>query len=349
VTTTRGPETAAQEDPLQEHMEAIDRLAALIADGDDQRHLIVFQALANQIDDFLVRDVDGGVQHARSVLMRTAAPHLKRSRTRSRRSKRAAVEAAAAPNGAAPPAASIYTDPVFQQNSRKLIRSSARIIGGVPTSDFPDCVAVGHRRGWCCTGTLVAPNVVVTAAHCVPDCAQRIFVGEDVDDPSGGQVVAVRTAVAHPDYSPPDPTSDIAVLILAAPVENVTPRTIADKATVDAAATVRLVGYGNTDVNSTGGYGRRRLVDVPVAGEDPQYGADFRSEFVAGAPFLDRDSCNGDSGGPAYVAVGDDWQLAGSTSRATNSSVRPCGDGGIYTRVAFHEGWVRSVPGGMWG
>jgi secreted trypsin-like serine protease len=345
VTTTGERRATAQQDPqqdpLQDHLKAIDRLAALIADGDEERRLLVFQALANQVDDFLVRDGEEGVQHARSVLTRTAEPHL--TRTRPRRGRRAAVEAPALP------ADSIYTDPIFQRNSRKLIRSSARIVGGVPTSEFPDCIAVGHRDGWCCTGTLVAPNVVVTAAHCVPDCAQRIFVGEDVDDQDAGQVVAVRTAVAHPDYRPPDPTSDIAVLILAEAVQDVTPRPIAEVAAVDAAPTVRLVGYGNTDVHSTGGYGRRRLVDVPVAGEDARYGADFTSEFVAGAPFLDRDSCNGDSGGPAYVAVGDGWQLAGATSRATASAFRPCGDGGIYTRVAFYGDWIRSVPGGMWG
>ena len=45
------------------------------------------------------------------------------------------------------------------------------------------------------------------------------------------------------------------------------------------------------------------MVDVPLASNDPKYGADAETEFVAGAPFLDRDSCNGDSGGPAYVRV----------------------------------------------
>jgi secreted trypsin-like serine protease len=114
------------------------------------------------------------------------------------------------------------------------------------------------------------------------------------------------------------------------------------------AFTVRLAGFGNTDVFSGGGYGRRRMVDVPLASSDPVFGADLETEFVAGAPFLDRDSCNGDSGGPAYLESDGVWYLAGATSRATASAIRPCGDGGIYTRVGVFEDWVRSVPGGHW-
>lgn len=326
-------------DPLQEHVDAVEHLARLIAGDDEQRFMLVFQALANQVDGFLTRSGDIGVQHARSVLMRTAEPHV----TRSPRWRRAAVEPPPAP-----PTEGLYTDPVYLQNSRKLIRSRDRIVGGVPTSDFPDCVAVGSRNGWCCTGTLVAPNVVVTAAHCVPNCAQRILVGEDVAFAQDGQVTDVQNAVPHRGYRPPDPTDDIAVLILANPVREVVPRPIADRGALDGAFAVRLTGYGNTDVFSSGGYGRRRMVDVPIAGQDPKYGADFSREFVAGAPFLDRDSCNGDSGGPAYLQSGDGWYLVGATSRATESAFRPCGDGGVYTQVSVYEDWIRSVPGGMW-
>jgi secreted trypsin-like serine protease len=117
---------------------------------------------------------------------------------------------------------------------------------------------------------------------------------------------------------------------------------------LEGAGTVRLAGYGNTDVFSSGGYGIRRMVDVPLASDDPKYGADVTTEFVAGAPFLDRDSCNGDSGGPAYVHAQGGWYLVGATSRATASTVRPCGDGGIYTRVRAFDDWIRSIPGAKW-
>ena len=69
-------------------------------------------------------------------------------------------------------------------------------------------------------------------------------------------------------------------------------------------------------------------------------GAD-QNEIVAGGNGVD--SCNGDSGGPAYVEVDGEVQLAGATSRATKNFTQPCGDGGIYTRVDRYVDWIRQV------
>jgi secreted trypsin-like serine protease len=236
---------------------------------------------------------------------------------------------------------------VFLDNAKRLIMDRDRIVGGIPTADYRDCVAIGSADDWCCTGTLVAPNVVVTAGHCHGGCSDRVFVGDNVEQLDVGTVVAVAEAVRHPDYDDTHLANDLTVLILEKDAD-VTPRPIADPDALAGAHTVRLAGYGNTDVDSMGGYGLRRMVDVPLASNDPKYGADADKEFVAGAPFLDRDSCNGDSGGPAYVASGGKWFLAGATSRATASAVRRCGDGGIYTRLDAFDEWVRSVPGGHW-
>jgi secreted trypsin-like serine protease len=86
-----------------------------------------------------------------------------------------------------------------------------------------------------------------------------------------------------------------------------------------------------------------------MAAPKAAFGARPSIEFVAGAPFLDRDSCKGDSGGPAYVAVKGGWAIAGATSRATRQSdVRVCGDGGIYTRLYAFSDWIKSVSDGHW-
>jgi Trypsin len=328
-------------DPLQEKTDAAERLARLVVGDDDQRFVLVFQSLVNLVDGFLARPEREQLLHARSVLMRSAERHV----TRTTPARRSAVGGASSPGS---PADSVFSDPVFLENAKKLITDRRRVVGGLPTSEFPDCVAVGGSDHWCCTGTLVAPNVVVTAAHCHEgDCRSRVLVGEDVNKPEQAQVIEVKKAVAHPEYRPPDPTRDLAVLILAEDAKP-EPRAVADAEMLEAAGTVRLAGYGNTDVLSSGGYGIRRLVDVPLASNDPKYGADRETEFVAGAPFLDRDSCNGDSGGPAYVQADDRWYLAGATSRATASAFRRCGDGGIYTRVREYDDWIRSVSGGRW-
>jgi secreted trypsin-like serine protease len=335
---TYTPSEGMAEDPLQESIDSAERLARLVAEDDDQRFVLVFHALINVLDPFITQRGSNDFDQARAVLGRTAEPMVSRGRRGLR---------AASPQSQ-PAADSIYADPVFLENAKNLIPNRQRIIGGIPTSDFPDCVAVGSDAGWCCTGTLVAPNVVVSAGHCVAGgCASRVFVGQNVDEPGAGEVISVLTASAHPEYAPPQPNHDLSVLVLSEDA-SVEPRAIAGDVMLRAAGSVRVTGFGNTDVDSTGGYGRRRMVDVPLASDDPKLGADPKTEFVAGAPFLDRDSCNGDSGGPAYVQANRRWYLAGATSRATNSTVRPCGDGGIYTRVNAFAAWVRSVPGGHW-
>ncbi len=325
-------------DPLQEQLDAAEHLARLMVGEDDERFMLVFQSLVNVMDGFRGRPPEEQHEQARSVMAQSAKPHVSPKRSARRR-------ALARPTG--PPADSLYTDPVFLENAKRLIVDRDRIVGGIATADYRDCVAIGSADDWCCTGTLVAPNVVVTAGHCHGGCSERVFVGDNVEQLDAGTVIEVADAVRHPDYDDAALTNDLTVLILAKDAD-VKPRPIAEDGALEAAQTVRLAGYGNTDVDSMGGYGLRRMVDVPLASNDPKFGADADTEFVAGAPFLDRDSCNGDSGGPAYVLSGDHWYLVGATSRATDSAIRRCGDGGIYTRVRAFDEWIRSIPGGHW-
>jgi trypsin len=325
------------DDPLQEQLDAAEHLARLVVGEDDESFVLVFQSIVNVMDGFRARPGDART-HARSLLRESAKPHVAPTRTRGRKVLKPTTGA---------PADSIYADPIYLENAKRLIKDRKRIVGGIKTSDYRDCVAIGSADGWCCTGTLIARNVVVTAGHCHGLCSDRVFVGDDVEQLDAGTVIGVAEAVRHPDWSDDPWANDLDVLILDADAD-VEPRPLADDAALDDAHTVRLAGYGNTDVDSSGGYGVRRMVDVPLAGRDPAYGADFEKEFVAGAPFLDKDSCNGDSGGPAYVRQGDSWYVIGATSRATDSAVRICGDGGIYTRVPVFEDWIKSIPGARW-
>ena len=71
-----------------------------------------------------------------------------------------------------------------------------------------------------------------------------------------------------------------------------------------------------------------------------KFGCHKGLEIVAGGNGLD--SCNGDSGGPAYILLNGKRMLAGATSRATRNFTRPCGDGGIYTRVDKYLDWIKT-------
>jgi endonuclease G len=151
--------------------------------------------------------------------------------------------------------------------------------------------------------------------------------------------------VRHPLYLSTG-AHDISVMILRRRAR-VAPVRLATAAEIEQAQETTLVGFGNDDILSTRGFGIKREVTVPIlqtAGEDDletELGFDQDLEFVAGGEGFD--SCNGDSGGPAYITVGGERVVAGLTSRATETARNPCGDGGIYTRVDVHEGFIRRI------
>ena len=219
--------------------------------------------------------------------------------------------------------------------------------------EFLDCVAVGSDVEWGCSGTLIGPNVVLTAGHCA-DFATRVFFGNDVK--KVGKVVAVKQRVRHPKYRQGQ-HNDLMILILQESVQTVQPRKMASKTLIDKATDGRIIGFGHVDPNGLFGYGIKRMVDVPIVstncrgkidGEDDNlsYGCDRGLEIVAGRPLLERDSCKGDSGGPFYILDGaGEWLIAGATSRATDSAMHTCGDGGIYVRVDRYRKWIESIPG----
>lgn len=249
---------------------------------------------------------------------------------------------------------SVTDDPTWRANFIKWLsiprEDRLRIWGGAPVTagNFEHCVAVGSGGRFCCTGTLVAPRVVITAAHCfhLGCIGQRgeVYFGLNSNNPSTGRVVGCK-CIPHPNYKLSTNENDIAVLILDEPVTNVTPCPIASTAQIDDAFFLRLAGFGLTE---TGGFGRKMMVEVVVASNDcsatthqSTFGCMNGREIVAGGNGLD--SCNGDSGGPAYIDVGGQFLLAGATSRAAANSAQNCGDGGIYVRVDKEWVWIESV------
>ncbi|MFD4620610.1 trypsin-like serine protease [Streptomyces sp. NPDC058475] len=223
------------------------------------------------------------------------------------------------------------------------------IIGGSETTidSAPWMVQLAYYdsttdEGYFCGGTLVAPNKVLTAAHCVAglDWAKNgaVLAGTaDLYDSSTGTVAGVYRQWNHPRYNPTTTQNDIAVLTLDRPLEQKWMRLSAagDVAQYTAGLTGTVYGWGLTSgADGADLSARLRTVDLTlrddatcdsamrsVLGED-----DFveGSMFCAGTPATGTDEgtkspCNGDSGGPVIAnnkVIGIvSWGVAGCTAK----------------------------------
>ena len=207
-----------------------------------------------------------------------------------------------------------------------------------------------------CTGVLLDPRTVLTAAHCLDDAADYdeilVYFGDSIYTTAPGRKTAAIAFGAHPDYCLDTckvDAHDFGYLTLAAAasgVEVIPP--LVDQGEWDAVmregTEVVLVGFGATRDTSeegaapltAGEYGIKRAVTTRFK---RLTGAG--TEFVAGSE--GRDTCGGDSGGPAFARAPDGgWRLIGITSRGE----LPCGAGnGVYGVPYAALPWIREATG----
>jgi trypsin len=235
--------------------------------------------------------------------------------------------------------------------------SASAVVGGtaVKPGTYPSVVAVGTSESMDCGGTLIAPDVVLTAAHCIagatstPD-SLRVLAGSTsltagLAAANATHLLRVAAVYTHPKFNPQSMHYDAALLILTRPVTGLPTLPMATLTTRSGAA-VSAAGWGRTSEHGATSPNHLRSVALEV--ETPStcrtgnavLGEYFApSMMCASAP--GRDTCAGDSGGPLIGTSGGHTALVGITSYGDG-----CGEPGhpgVYTRVAAISGWARAL------
>jgi len=217
---------------------------------------------------------------------------------------------------------------------------AAPLLGGTvaePGED-PGVVALANSFGPFCTGTLVTPRTVLTAAHCIdqfdPANPQLgIFFGSDIRDGSRVSVVGGQVRPGWDGMVGFDKSTDIGLLLLKQAQDPALPLPMNRRAPVTG-EDYRHVGFGVFD-NAMPSDGRKRqgTVTISEVGDGLVYSGNNEISI-----------CFGDSGGPGFVKDEQGVEyVAGvhSFTSTSNGGCRfPAGDSRVDDALDFIQPWI---------
>jgi secreted trypsin-like serine protease len=227
---------------------------------------------------------------------------------------------------------------------------TTRIVGGQQASaaQFPAIVALVEAgapaaRGQFCGGTVIGPQLVLTAAHCVEDATPgsiEVVSGRSrLSDEGAGARTRVARIDIHPDWR--SRFTDAALLHLAGPVS--APALALGSASDGAPGLPAAVaGWGLTSQreDSTSDDLRSATLTIRAAADcRAAHGGDYDDTRMLCASAPGQDSCSGDSGGPLVTSSAGGLRLAGIVSFGGDRCADPEVPG-VYTRVSAIAAWA---------
>jgi secreted trypsin-like serine protease len=237
------------------------------------------------------------------------------------------------------------------------------IVGGVPAIPHAWPSQAALLASWVdeiydaqfCGGTVISPDWVITAAHCVDGLqAGDLDIATGISELPLAADPSVRIPAAeihmHPFYDPPTSQHDVALIKLMTPTK-APALPYAGKGSDELywdGTLAKAVGWGTL---TSGGNRPTKLyeVDVPILNDalcvevySPGYlspamvcAGDYRIGGV--------DTCQGDSGGPLMAATDNGWVLIGLTSYGIGCALP--GYPGVYTEVQSYADFIEATTG----
>jgi secreted trypsin-like serine protease len=200
-------------------------------------------------------------------------------------------------------------------------------------------VMVVDEHGDLCTGTALARDLVLTAAHCVTRPLR--YVVKAYQD---GETIPVRAIAIHPrfdlaSYAASRATADVALVKLAAPMPDIiVPAALAAPRRVAVGETLTIAGFGVTLAGTARGLGVPRMAKLAVTGKPGSlqirlFDRTTRNQRAG------LGGCTGDSGSPAFD--GDGPLVIGVVSWSTApENDEGCGGLTGVTPLLLYRAWI---------
>ena len=230
-----------------------------------------------------------------------------------------------------------------------------RIIGGsdADVSNYPYfSLLIGASGDWICGGTLIAPNVILGAAHCTQD-EDAIVSARIMGQSDSSNEVNIERIEIHPDFDPLNMwNADFALFFLkedlkldfVSSLDNID----LPEFPLESGEPLTVIGFGLTEKNTYSDVLRETTINY-ITQEDCRaiyapHGIEITDYMLCAQSTQSnkpQDSCNGDSGGPLMHTFNDFTFQVGVVSWGVS-----CADDyypAVYSRVSKASDWIASA------